>query len=94
MGKLITSDGIEYTVTPKEGSHFTLNEMQAFVGGLIQTIYLAEEADYDIMLINEEGKVHGLDYNAKATKLLQAAGGIPGDFIVGNALLISSNEWE
>ena len=68
-----------------------LKEMQDLVGGYIETVptviasHWADEKGVSIlMIVNEEGKLHYLDYNAKATALY----GFRLDYIAGNALIV------
>jgi len=91
MATLVRSDGTESEVHPKHGKHFVLDELQTFVGGYIEAVTLDRERT---MLVNEEGKfIPKLEPNSKATALLAAAGGIPGDVVVGDVLIIGSDEW-
>lgn len=76
-------------IQPKDGVKFSLEELQEFVGGLVEFVYL--KPGDGALVINEEGKfIYGR--NAKATAL--CANGIlfPGDFIAGPALHMSSEE--
>lgn len=90
MAKLIKTDGTVTEVKPKNGRVFELDELQAFVGGYIQFIF---PLPGQIVCLNEEGKIHGLEYNAVATELVAHAL-LPGDVIVGNALVMSEGEVE
>jgi len=44
------------------------------------------------MWIDEEGKFKPHQVNIEATLLLQKAGGIPGDYVAGIALITEKNE--
>ena len=66
----------------------TLEEMQEAVGGYIEVVRLA--FDRLVMIVNEEGKLRGLPYNPAATAIM-GVGGLPGDYIVGTALLVSES---
>lgn len=66
-----------------------LRTMQAAVGGYIEMIPLAGGA---VLVLNEEGKLHGLPFNALATPLLHEAGGAPTDYVVGDALVCQRGE--
>lgn len=68
-----------------------LKEMQDLVEGYIETVpvviatHWADEKGVSIrMVVNEEGKLHGLDWNPKATTLY----GHSPDYIAGNALIV------
>ena len=70
-----------------------LKEMQDLVEGDIETVptviasHWADEKGVSIlMVVNEEGKLHYLDYNAKATALY----GFRLDHIAGNALIVGA----
>jgi hypothetical protein len=63
----------------------TLEEMQDFVGGMIEVITLP---DMRQMVINEEGKLISLPVNLVATNLWEKAFGIGTDVIVGNAMIL------
>lgn len=87
MAKLYRYDGIIEDVTPKSGSDFTLEEMQAMVGGYIETLSLT---DGKWIVVNEEGKLNNLPLNFNATKIIRDNG--YNDYIVGNALICNNNE--
>ena len=70
-----------------------LKEMQDMVEGYIETVptviapHWADEKGVSIrMVVNEEGKLRGLDWNTKATTLY----GHSQDYIVGNALIVGA----
>jgi hypothetical protein len=75
---VITPEGVETVVTPKNGTDFSLKECQASVGGYIETV---PTWDGRLMILNEEGKLKGLPRNAKATALFRY------DVIVGPVLV-------
>ena len=80
-GLLIKTDGTTQEVEfPREGG---LDEMQGFVGGLIEFVALPKGD----LIINEEGKLIGLEQNPRATGLAQGSI-MPGDFIAGDAILV------
>lgn len=72
----------------------TLESAQAFVGGMVQGI---EFPNGDYMIMNENGKLMGLEVNEKATKLWRDTfdndNFITGrkDFVVGPAILIKKD---
>lgn len=68
MAKIIKTDGTTQEVQPANGVSFTLKEAQAIVGGLVEVVDLPNG---DIMLINEESKLIGLEKNEEATKLAE-----------------------
>ena len=91
MAHLLRPDGSGHPAAPA-GRTFTLAEMYALVG-----CDMVEPVDLDdgrTMWIDEEGKYADppKPVNAEATHLLALAGGIPGDVIVGNALITLPGE--
>lgn len=87
MGKLIKTDGTVIEVQPKNGTDYTLEELQEFVGGYIEVIPAYEEGN--ILIINEEGKLNGLPRNGRATDLADI---YLWDYLVGDALYCRSDE--
>ncbi len=81
---LLKADGTNQKYPPANGKHYTLAELQAAVGGYIEIVHLDEGA----LVINEEGKLHGLPLNERASELYYLHNG-PVDHIVGDALLCS-----
>lgn len=75
-------------VIPKNGTDFTLEEMQGYVGGYIEIVGLN---DGRLLVVNEEGKLDGLPINRGATAIWEANHGRT-DIIVGDALVCDSNE--
>jgi hypothetical protein len=88
---LIATNGEETKVAPGNKKHFSLVELQAFVGGYIQVITLA---DGRLMVLNEEGKLDGLEPNLKAMEYAEGSGLAKDDFIVGNVVVMPSNMME
>jgi len=72
----------------------TLKSAQEFVGGYVEGVPFPNG---DYLIVNEEGKLKGLDVNEKATKLWRDTfdndNYITGrkDFVVGNAILIKKD---
>lgn len=91
MATVIHPDGREETVEPKNGTNFSLEELQGVVGGYIEILPLDSE-DKTIMVLNEEGKLTGLELNPKATFLTRDIGLMPGDVIVGPVLVCLSEQ--
>lgn len=89
MGNLIYPDGTHRNVIPEDGKHFTLDEMQKLVGGYIEILRNPMEGkDFDAVL-NEEGKLHGLEANPAATAYCGTTGI---DTLVGNVLILEGEE--
>lgn len=85
----ITPEGAVTTVELDTAQQ--LEQLQAAVGGYIETIALSPSL---VMVINEEGKVYGLPANDTATRLTQhyAAGLVPWDHIVGPAVIVGQTD--
>jgi len=85
MAKWIKANGEVIEVSPKDkGKTFSLKELKEYVGGWIECVYLNRR---QVMVVNEEGKLLNLPYNAIATATYQLATQPNDDFIVGDALL-------
>jgi len=86
MLQIIHSNGmIEPFVTKDKFP--TLDELQTAVGGYIESVPTKDER---MMMINEDGKMKKLTFNFAATKLASL---FEGDFIVGNAIIGTSEEF-
>jgi len=87
-GRHIKANGSTKKVNPKNGSTFTLTELQEIVGGYIELIYF----DTNIMVVNEEGKLNKLPINEKATDMYIDSfgdrGAIVGDVIICPLVMI------
>lgn len=79
---VVMTSGVTLAVEPKNGTDFSLEELQKIVGGYIEVLRLGSE---QIMVLNEEGKLYGLGVNDKATVLAVTAG--YADIIVGDVLV-------
>ena len=88
MARLIKANGQTMDVEPKNGTDFLYDELQGFVDGYIETVCLN---DTQILVVNEDGKIHGLPYNNKATELMRSHIKT-NDFIVGDALLCNTSQ--
>ena len=64
MTEIIKTDGTRQPVQPANGSDFTLEEMQAIVGGYIELVELDGNTT---MVVNEEGKFIPLSLNLEAS---------------------------
>jgi hypothetical protein len=83
--KLLKADGSVQDYPPA-ASKYTLEEMQAAVGGYIEIVNLGSG---HLMVLNEEGKLGGgMPRNNLATELY----GVPRDHIVGNALVCRNRD--
>ena len=84
-GRILYVDGREKFIEPKNGTDFSLEELKTIVDGYIQVVWLK---DGRIMVVNEEGKIHRLPLNVRATCIVNGAG--IADTIVGNVLICRS----
>jgi hypothetical protein len=67
VAELIKASGEVTDTQPTKGGKrpkFTLEELQGFVGGYIELVDLGSR---DVMVVNEEGRIHGLPINMKAS---------------------------
>lgn len=60
------ADGSEIQIKPKQGSVFTLEEYQGYVGGNIEEVRMGSSI---FMIVNEDGMEMKLPVNVKATKI-------------------------
>ena len=84
--KLYKVNGEVQDVTPANGTDFSLEELQGFVGGYIE---LGLISDGRIMVLNEEGKLNGLAPNQKATEIYQNQV-YAFDYVCGDVLICDS----
>lgn len=96
MAHLLRADGTAEKVIPEKGEMFafSLEELQGYVGGYIEIVYLrVQTVVMNLMVIDEEGKLKGKPINERATTLARFAQAIfPNDVIVGDALLCDPEE--
>lgn len=88
MARIIRADGTQEEVEPSNDLRFTLEELQGFVGGLIEFIDLGE----GWMIVNEEGKLIGLPYNKIATRIARPVLFAFDPGIFGDVLVMSMKE--
>jgi hypothetical protein len=79
---LLKPDLTTQEIKPANGTSFQLEELQAMVEGWIEIVWLNDDK---MLVINEEGKLHGMECNIPATALFVATHG-DRDIIVGPAL--------
>lgn len=84
MALIIRTDG-----STEEINNPTLEQLQEAVGGYIEYVPIREGLIYgsNYMYCNEEGKLKGLEYNERATKLIDFD-----DVIVGNVIVMYEGE--
>ena len=79
-------NGERNIVQPKNGTDYTLKELQDIVGGYIEIVYLSST---QIMVVNEEGALNGMQHNANATMVASMTRGCVTP-IFGNVLICDS----
>lgn len=78
---LLKTNGVIERVKPKNGSDFQLEELRGFVGGNIEIVRTKDDR---CLVVNDEGLIKGLPFNALATDFY-----LYGDQsdVVGNVLM-------
>lgn len=89
MARIYKAHGEMINIEPKNGTDFSLEEMQAIVSGYIEIVYLQNEK---IMVLNEEGKLKGLAINHEATRIFRKSYPYTNDVIVGDVLVCNETE--
>lgn len=90
MARIIKATGELEKIEPGNHSDFQLEELQKIVGGYIEIINLFNGK---ILVVNEEGKLKGLEQNEIATTIAHDADAIADwDCIVGDVLYCLSEE--
>ena len=89
VARVIDPNGEERKVYPLNRKKFTLEELQGMVGGNIEHALLPRGNGHATMWIDEEGKLKGRAYNAKASEIY---GRLPEDCIVGVAVIVTTEE--
>lgn len=93
--KLIRANGTATLVLPQNGTDFSLEELQGFVGGFIEIIRPPSNRGA-ILVVNEEGKLNGLPANELATEMWQQYADPRslrmGDGVVGDVLLCHESQ--
>lgn len=90
MAQLYKANGEIVDYPPADGKKHTLEEMQAAVGGWIEGVPMPDGRQ---MYVNEDGIALCLPYNNAATALV-AEWLMPGDYIKGDALVLTMEEDE
>lgn len=93
MATLIKTNGTRQEVFPKDKKRgFTCAELYALMGcDLIERV--GPNAKGESLIVDEEGKLKANVENAEATRWYQENFG-PWDFIVGDAVIVSSEEFK
>lgn len=80
----IKASGEETRLFPN-GKQWSLKEMQEKVGGYVEMIFRTSMSQDYVMVANEEGRLHHLPVNQKASE-------VAGQMIVGDVLIIPRKE--
>lgn len=92
MAQIIKTTGEVIEVAPKNGTDFSLEEMQEIVNHkgnhYIEVIYLQNNK---LMIVNEEGKLINAPINRKATDVFMLSFGAC-DVVCGNVLVCDENQ--
>lgn len=89
MAKLYKTNGEIVEIEPENGSDFSLEELQSFIGGHIGLACLSED---EVMIVNKEGKLRNLPYNQNATAIFNKEMRCTADYIAGDALVCKHNQ--
>lgn len=92
MSRLLRTDGMDIEVHPKNGK-FTLEELYDLIGNGCDLIEIVMTDSHGVtMVVDEEGWLKDQVFlNGRATKWVND-NGVADTFIVGNAVLIDSDE--
>ncbi len=85
---LFKTDGYVQSIEPKDSNKFSLDELQGYVHGHIEVVPLPGN---QLLVCNDEGKIQGLPINRFATLMVKEHLQ-PNDFLVGDVLIINSNQ--
>ena len=80
MATLLYADGRREKVEPKNGTDFSLEELQGFVGGCVEIVRAPKE---QILIVDDEGVLKEKELNCQASRIVKT-------FIAGDALLCES----
>jgi hypothetical protein len=86
MAKLIKQNGETFDVEPNNGTDYNLKELEKFVGGYIEILYLSDKL---IMIVNDEG-AYDKKPNKVATDIYRMIH--PGFIIFGDVLICKKEE--
>ena len=82
MALLLLTNGPTSRVQPRNGTDFTLQELQEFVGGYVDIVRLPQD---QVLVVNDEGLRLDLPFNFQASIAAN-------NHIVGDALLCKASE--
>lgn len=85
MAKLLTPNNQATEIIPINDQTFTLEELQEYVGGYIEILYLHHN---QVLVVNEEGRLRKLPYNQQASDMYS------NNYICGNAVWCNTDQLE
>ena len=92
MAKILKADGSVIDVEPENGLTYEWQQLHDIVGGYIELVTLNNK---EYMVVNEEGKLYNLPFNAVATEMYHKSNPRAiNDFIVGDVLVCYQDEIE
>lgn len=77
-------------VEPKNGSKYDLDEIRGHIG--CQWLTIIHLGGGNMLVVDEEGKLNDKPVNSFASRLVKDSTLSPVDYVVGDALLIRTNE--
>ena len=98
MAQVFYTNGDIKTIEPKNGTDFTLEELNEHIDGYIEAIAIRDpeellKGEDLLMLIDEDGKLKNLPANLNASRFAHNTQSIQvNDYIVGNAILCRRSE--
>lgn len=90
MAVIIKANGTIQPIKPKNRTDFQWEELKEIVGGYIEVVRLRPSDK--IFIVNDEGKLQNLPYNAIATAMYNKYTYPYRDDIVGDVLFCNSSE--
>lgn len=88
MATLIKTDGTKTEIVPVNGEDFSLSELREYVGGNLEFLPFGQGK---MMIVNEDGKAHGLAPNMIATNMWFLRN-YTTDTIVGDVVMADNSE--
>ena len=90
MALLIKSNGTTKEIEPRNGVYFSLVELQKYVDGYIEPIFLNNG---QLLVVNEEGGLYDYPQNEKATQIaIEHHALFEGDHIAGDVVFCDEAE--
>lgn len=83
--RIVRTNGDVLEISPKNGTYYTLEELQNVVQGYIEIV--SATSGNEIMVLNEEGKLEDLPFNFEATCWMKNSTNITNDYVVGDVLI-------